>query len=381
MGHFWDSLSQLTKKIGRVINPLQLTTLPMTNYRHFNDKERDDLQYYLHIEKLKQNKIAEILWKDPSSISREINRNKTMIHKRFNGLKDKKDAEKWMYNSWRAQKKYLDRRKESKQLCPLKTLALFEYVPMMLKKWYSPDIIAWRASLDWIWDISHECIYQFIYSRMWIKMELAQYLPRKHKRRRKKSWRKEKRTLIPNRVWIELRPVEVENREEFGHWEGDSIVGVWTWAALNTNRERKSRKMFIEKIDRKTAENTKLATIKRFKPLPKWARKTKTDDNWCEFTRHAEVTAELWMNIYFADPYASWQRWTNENWNWLVRRFFPKRTSFDNITHEEIKVVEDWINNRPMKCLWYKTPNEVFEEELLKLNALPMKEEIALDDW
>ena len=340
----------------------------MTNYKHFTEKERDDLQYYLYVVKLNQKESAEMIWKSESAISRELSRNKTMHwNKNNNNPKEKKKSENWMYNSWRAHKKYMSRRIESKQKCPLKTLSLFEYIPKMLKQWLSPDIVAWRAGVEWIWSISYECIYQFIYSRMWIKMWLAQYLPRKHKRRRKKSGPKPKKRLIPNRVWIELRPKEVEEKEVFGHWEADSIVWVWTWAALNTNRERKSRKMFIEKIDRKTAENTKLATIKRFKLLPLGARKTNTADNWPEFTQHEIITEEINMKFYFADPYASWQRWTNENWNWLVRRFFPKKTDFDNISDEEIKVVEDWINNRPMKCLWYKTPNEVFEEELAKL--------------
>lgn len=345
----------------------------MKKYTHFTNKDRDEMYFLLLIGK-NNVEIGETIWKHPSSIWREIERNKTMIWIRNNNNpKAKCNAENYVYLPDKAQKKYLDRRKESKQLCPLKTIDLFKYVIKEIKKWLSPDLIAWRAKLEWIWEISHECIYQFIYSRMWMKMKLAKYLPRKHKRRRKKSWRKEKRTLIPNRIWIELRPKKVENRKEFGHWEGDSIIGVWTGSALNTNRERKSRKMFIEKINRKTAENTRLATVKRFKSLPEWARKTKTDDNWCEFTQHEKVTKEIGMKIYFADPYSSWQRWTNENWNWLVRRFFPKKTNFDNISNKEIKAVEDWINNRPMKCLWYKTPNEVFEEELKKLKTLPMR--------
>ena len=348
----------------------------MNNYTHFTDKERDDLQYYLYIKKLKQKEIALKLWKHPSSICRELKRNKTMHGIKYNNNhKEKERRSNYMYNAWRAHKKYLHRRKEKRKLLhPLKTIELFKYTFKQLREWLSPELISWRAGLEWIWSISHECIYQYIYSLPWRKMELYKYLPRAHVTRRKYSWRKTKRkSVIPNRKWIELRPAEVENREEFGHWEGDSIVWVWIWAALNTNRERKSRKIMIEKIDRKTAENTRIATIKRFTPLPPLARKTKTDDNWCEFVQHEMVTEKLGMKIYFADPYASWQRWTNENWNWLVRRFFPKKTNFNNITKQEIKAVEDWINNRPMKCLWYKTPNEVFTEELRKINSLPMR--------
>lgn len=341
----------------------------MKNYNHFTNKERDELQYYLYVIKLKQNKIAEKLWKSPSAVSREIKRNKVMYGiMNNNNSKKKKESENWIYNPWRAHEKYLHRRKEKRKLLhPLKTIELFKFVFKKLKGRLSPEIISWRAKFEWIWSISHECIYQYIYSLPWRKLELSKYLPRAHKIRRKKSWRKAKRTLIPNRIWIELRPTEAEDRKKFGHWEADSIIGTWIWSALNTNRERKSRKMFIEKIPRKTAENTRIAIIKRFEYLPIQARKTNTSDNWCEFTQHEKITEEIKLKFYFADPYSSWQRWTNENWNWLVRRFFPKKTNFDNISNKEIKAVEDWINNRPMKCLWYRTPNEVFEEELNKL--------------
>ena len=346
----------------------------MKQYKHFTKEDRDELFILLN-KWLNNIEIWSIIGKHPSSVWREVKRNKKMIWIRNNNNpKAKENADNFVYLPDKAHDKYLKRRKKkSKLLHPLKSIDLFKYVFKELKKWTSPELISWRAKLKWIWDISHECIYQYIYSLQWRKIELYRYLPRAHKIRRTKSWRKSKKTIIPNRISIDLRPAEVENREEFGHWEADSIVWVWIWSALNTNRERKSRKMFIEKIDRKTAENTKLATIKRFKSLPLSARKTNTADNWCEFTKHELITEKVIMKFYFADAYSSWQRWTNENWNWLVRRFFPKKTNFNNITKKQIKAVEDWINNRPMKCLWYKTPNEVFEEELIKLKSLPMR--------
>ena len=343
----------------------------MKYYNHFTEKDREEL-FVLRNQWITNKEIASILNKHPSSIWREIKRNKVMIWVRNNWhIKAKLNPENFHYIPDKANKKYLKRRKESKQLCPLKTIDLFKYIPDQIIGWLSPEIIAWRAKLEWIWTISHECIYQFIYSRMWMKMELAQHLPRSHKRRKKKTWRKWKRTLIPNRVWIELRPRSVEDRQEFWHWEWDSVLWVWKWAALNTNRERKSRKIFIEKIERKTAENTRIATINRFNFLPDKAKISNTFDNWSEFTQHEEISKKCDMKIYFADPYSSWQRWTNENWNWLIRRFFPKKTDFNKVTKKQLKEVEDWINNRPMKCLWFRTPNEVFDEEIRKITALP----------
>lgn len=275
----------------------------------------------------------------------------------------------------KAQKKYLLRRKESKQKCPLKTIALFEFVIRQLKEGVSPELIAGRAKLKDIGDISHECIYQFIYSKQGKDLKLYEYLVRAHKRRRKQKGRKHRKPHIPNRVGIELRPKGANSRKEFGHWETDSVLGKVKRSALNTNRERKSRYVLMTKIPRKTAENTRVAICNKFKHLPLKARLSNTADNGCEFTEHEKITEEIDMTFFFANPYHSWERGTNENGNGLIRRFFPKKTDFDLVTNEQIQAVENWINNRPMKCLDFKTPHEVFHEEL----ALCQKKKRALD--
>ncbi len=193
---------------------------------------------------------------------------------------------------------------------------------------------------------------------------MYQYLTRSHKKRRKWHGRKGKRTLIPNRVGIEKRSKSIEDRKKFGHWEGDSVIGIGKKSALNTNRERKTRLMMITRIKRKTAKHTRLASIRRFRKLPYNARKTNTYDNSLEFTEHEKITQELNMVIYFANPYHSWERGTNENGNGLIRRFLPKKTDFDQVSTTKIRYIENWINNYPMKCLRYKTPNKVFQDEL-----------------
>jgi len=341
----------------------------MRKYTHLKIKEREKIHYLFYVEKKTQKEIAKNLGRNASTISREIKRNKTMIGTIHNNDPTaKKERKNWQYLPEKAQKKYLLRRKESKQKISLKSIQLYEYVIKNLKEGLSPELISGRAKLEKIGKISYECIYQFIYSQEGRTLNLTKCLIRAHKKRHKRKNKKTKRYLIPNRKSIEDRPKAVENRKEFGHWESDSVVGVGKQSALNTNRERKTRYMMIEKIVRKTAQNTKDAMIKRFQNLPKEARKTNTADNGSEFTKHEEVTKKVEMEIYFANPYHSWERGTNENGNGLIRRFLPKKTDFDKISDEEIQQIENWINNRPMKCLGSKTPYEAFIYELSRLD-------------
>lgn len=338
----------------------------ITSYKHLTEEEREQIHYLYYEESKSKEDIAKELGRDPSTIYREFSRNKTMKGMiNNNNPEAKKDSKKWQYLPQKAQEKYLERRRESKQQFPFKTLELYEFVVEKIKLGWGPDLIAGRAKELGIGKTSHESIYKFVYYDPKAKEEeLWKYLPRSRKKRRKRNGRKAKRTLIPNRVGIEMRPKAVEDRKEFGHWEDDSVVGVGKGAALNTKRERKSRYMMITKIPRKTARHTRLATCKRFKNLPVGAKKTNTMDNGCEFTEHEKTTRITGMNHYCANPYHSWERGTNENGNGLIRRFFPKKTDFNKITKKEIKAVEDWINHRPLKCLGYKTPHEVFHEEL-----------------
>lgn len=336
----------------------------MGKYKHLSLKEREEI-YDLYQSGINKKRIGTILGRHSATIGREITRNKVMIGvKHNNDPNTKKLKQNYHYLPDRAQKKYMFRRKTSKQKCDLKSIVLYKYTLEKLKLGWTPRLISGRAKFKQIGQISHECIYQFIFSRRGWQLKLYEYLPRSGRYRRKKRGRKAKRILIPNRIGIEKRPVEVETRKEFGHWETDSVLGVGKGAALNTNRERKSRYMIVTKIGRKTAENTKSAIIKRFKKIPIEGRLTNTADNGPEFTQHEKVTKKIGMKFYFANPYSSWERGTNENGNGLIRRFFPKKTDFNKVSNAQIKAVEDWINHRPMVCLGFKTPHEVFHKEL-----------------
>jgi IS30 family transposase len=247
----------------------------------------------------------------------------------------------------------------------MKWYKIREKVVYYLKLRYSPQIISWTIKEEWYWHISHDTIYKFIYHDDYKHLKLREYLPMRRKRRKKHNWRSVKKTKIPNRIDISMRPEEINNRTLFWNWESDSIEWLrWCGACLHVSVERKTRKTKIKKIRRKTAENTNNAMKSIFQWLPKKAILTITPDNWTEFSWWEKVRDELWINFYFTHPYSSREKWTVERINWFIRRFFPKRTDFNTISDEEIQFVEDWINNRPMAILGFKSPNEAYNYEL-----------------
>jgi len=280
----------------------------------------------------------------------------------------------------------------------LKNKKVYSYVIEHLKEGWSPEQIAGRLRFvdhpdDSSWHICMETIYQFIYkkktdqTRAGIQQQsilnkklvgkentvitvtdkdrpLWEYLRRKQVRRRKRSGRKSQRVRIPDRVSIHDRPAVVAKREQFGHWEGDSIVGLAHTSGLHTEYERVSSMTRAEKVDRLTAQEAVRASKKIFAPLPEHARLSTTLDNGSENTNHMEVKETLGIQAYFADPYSSWQRGGNENCNLWIRYYFPKGTDFSTITDEELRDVEWELNNRPRKRLNFKKPQEVFAEYL-----------------
>ena len=166
---------------------------------------------------------------------------------------------------------------------------------------------------------------------------------------------------IPNRIDISERPIEADNRTEFGHFEADSIESCKqrgkTLSCLTVVVERVSRFVSIRKTASKTANATTKSIISALKPFTNNVISI-TYDNGCEFSLHEKINKELNIKSYFCKPYHSWEKGTVKNINGLIRRFFPKGTGFDTITEEQIAYVEDWINNRPMKILNYMTPKQ-----------------------
>lgn len=340
------------------------------HYNHFTEKEREFLYFYL-LEWKSQKEIALLIWKHPSSISREIKRNSSLIDFRLNSsFKYKSSKSNYHYLPNKAHIKYKSRKNNSLKRRPiLKWAFVRDKTIFYLKLWYSPQIISWVLKKDWIWTISHEAIYKFIYHDDYKHLKLREYLPMRRKRRKKHNWRSIKKTKIPNRIDISMRSEDINNRKLFGNWESDSIEWLrWSWACLHVDVERKTRYTKIKKLNRKTAKNTVIAMREIFWNMDRKATKSITPDNWAEFTYWEIIKNDLNIDFYFTHPYSSREKWTVERINWFIRRFFPKWTNFKDISEEQIQYVEDRINNRPMQVLWFRSPKEMFHSELNTYN-------------
>ena len=321
-------------------------------YKHLSIWEREKIQELLW-QKKSIRSIAEVLGRSPSSINREIKKN-IPLH--------------YQYTPRLANELALRKRKSRGRKLRLKSLFIRRYVVLHLKQGYSPEQIAGRLSLEYPKEkISHEAIYQYIYYRIqsnYIKkgdIDLRIYLKRRHRRREKKGMRKGQRIFKPKGFSIEERPKEVEKRKTLGHWEGDSVVSRKSKVGLNTLVERKTGLVLISKIPNGTSEVTASTVVNRLKDLP---CKTLTTDNGTENFAYEKIQNELNIYCYFAHPYCSGERGTNENTNGLIRYYLPKGTDFATISDETIKAIENILNNRPRKRLGWKTPLEVFNESV-----------------
>ena len=208
--------------------------------------------------------------------------------------------------------------------------------------------------------VNHESSYQFLYDPAQQDEKLWKYLPRRHRKRRRWLGRRSRPVKIPHRVSIRHRPAEIGNREEFGHWEGDTIVGNGHKSGIHTEVERISRLVFAYKVPKIRGKATSAVQLFLFSRLPQLARQSTTLDNGSEHYLHTRLQEELGMQTYFADPYCSWQRGTNESTNGLIRRYFPKGTDFQLVSQGAVNAVVARLNSRPRKVLGYQTPSEVF---------------------
>ena len=304
--------------------------------------------------------IAKQLDRNVSSISREV---KKWVIKPT----DKYSAEQSYYC---AKEEYLNKRNLDKINTHFK-LKVFVYKGLLND--FSPEQIAGSIKdiypNDPVMSISHEAIYQHIYRHRQSRLgrKLISLLPYNHSRRRKHRKYGTKRVRIPDAISIEQRPIHVEKRKEVGHWEGDTIVGLGHKSAIATVVERKTRYTLILYLKDRKSETVTQEMAKHLNNLNPEFRKSMTYDNGMEMTNHKWLTLQTGMDIYFAHPYSPWERGTNENTNGLIRRYFPKKTDFNNITEQQLKTVQEKLNNRPRKELKYKTPAYMLELEINKI--------------
>lgn len=232
---------------------------------------------------------------------------------------------------------------------------LYRTVCRMLSKSMTPEAIANRLVLETDEKhISHESIYRWIYEDWQSGGVLHKYLVRAYKPYRKRYGAYDRRGRIAGRRMIDERPCVVEERSRLGDWEGDTVHGHG--GHVVTVVDRASRYFDARKVRRRTRAEV---TEKMIDILKGHQSHTLTLDNGVEFHGHQEIAEKAEVDVFFAEPYSSWQRGSNENANGVLRRFLPKGSNFARLTPQRLRRVVEWMNNRPLKCLGWRTPFEV----------------------
>lgn len=342
-------------------------------YRHLVLDDRVDIEKMVG-QGLSLTQIARVLGVHKSTISRELRRNLWRPSTTSGAYRPEKlrwtrrhELTDVQYRATRAQAR-ADRRSVN---CHRPRVfvddQMVTYVIDRLRDGWTPQMIAGRIKSGLAHglvarSVCPETIYQWIYAPAQRHRGLAQYLTRGHKRRRHRSGRRVHSSHIPFRVSIHHRPPEVDDRSQFGHWEGDTVLGVKSVGdGIHTEVERKSRRLIAVKLHRVTSEAVAAAQHAIFAGLPAHAARSVTLDNGAEHHLHHRLD-QLAMPVYFADPYCSWQRGTNEHFNGRLRRYLPKGTDFTSLTQTDLDDIVESINNQPLKCLNWATPNEAFNQ-------------------
>ena len=287
-----------------------------------------------------QTDIAFVLGRDKSTISREINRNR--------GLRG--------YRPKQAQELAWSRRQTAHH-ARISAEHWGRVEELLGQDWSPEQVSEWLVREEGI-AVSHEWIYQYVYTDKHHGGDLHKHL-RCQKPRRKRYGSHDRRGQIKGRVCIDERPAVVERRSRIGDWEADTVIGKPGGAVLVTLAERKTRQSILVLSPDKSAISVKKAIIGALRPLAAHVH-TITYDNGKEFAHHTDIASALDAQGYFAHPYHSWERGLNENMNGLIRQYLPKGKSFDSLTQDDIQRIMDKLNNRPRKCLGYRTPNQVF---------------------
>lgn len=318
-----------------------------TKYCHISTEERDLFSIYLGQGK-SDIEIAILTNRHRTTIWREKTRNKPKINE-------------VRYLSHRADAKAKERWKTSHKRLRLADKRLRAHVETKIRKGYSPEQTAARIVLKKPELVTnYESIYQYIYNDA---RHLIPFLRKQHRKRRNRGSGKNKRSIkVPNRVMIDKRPRSVETKRTFGHWEGDTMISRQSKAALMIIYERKAMMIRLQKMEAKTAEQMRKKVIKSLCRMPGKFVKTITLDNGTENAEHEHIAKVLDADIYFCNPYHSWEKGGIENSIGLIREYLPKKTDIAKLSNKRIKQIERKLNNRPRKRLGYRTPLEVYKE-------------------
>jgi transposase, IS30 family len=310
-------------------------------YTHLTQEERYQIQA-LHISGRTKGEIARQLGRHCSTIGREITR----------------AGAAQGYQAAQAQV-LADQRQRLCRNARTTAPEQWQQVRIYLRLWLSPEQIRGRLLLQGAKSVSHESIYRYIYRDKANGGDLLSYLRCQKQRRKRYGSGQERRGALKNRVGIEHRPAIVESRQRIGDWEGDTVIGKGQQGVLVTLVERKSRFTLARALPCREASVVQQAIIELLRPHKEQCV-TLTFDNGKEFAEHEFIGQCLDASVYFARPYHSWERGTNENTNGLLRQFFPKCMGLLNVSDVEVNDALYRLNHRPRKCLGYRTPHEVF---------------------
>jgi IS30 family transposase len=292
--------------------------------------------------------IAQTLDRSTSTISRELIRNSDT-----NGVYTASAAHK------RAQSRAASASCRDSRVDPSR----WAYVEKHLtEEQWSPEQISGRMKREGLEAISHEGIYQYLLRDKEGGGSLHIHLRHKLRSYRRRGSPRERRGRIPNQRMIDTRPAVVEERTRFGDYEMDTVIGLPSGQTLVTMVERRSRHTLVLKAADKSCLAVSTAIITAMLPY-RGNIHTLTYDNGKEFAKHALIDEILGSTGYFAHPYHSWERGLNENTNGLIRQYFPKQTDFATLSEEQVMAVQNKLNNRPRKCLGWRTPNEVISDQ------------------
>jgi len=314
----------------------------MHKYNQITLGQRQQLEV-LHRLKTSKPVIAELLGVHRSTVYRELKRN---------------SGNYGSYSSSYAQTFANDRKERLRRPRKLDSLMEKQIREGLTKRWSPEQIHGYYTSLGEPM-LSHEQIYKYIYKDKQNGGQLYKYLRIASKPYRPRYGTKTKRSKIPNRIGIDQRPAIVDQRKRIGDWEADTIVGKGQKGAILTLIERKSLFVQMSLMERRLAEIVRSKMVNLLGPYKKLV-KTITADNGSEFTEHQKIAKKLQADFYFTHPYSAWEKGTNENVNGLIRQYIPKNTWFNTLTLQQIKHIEDELNNRPRKTLGWKTPIQVF---------------------
>ena len=315
-------------------------------YRQLTQEQRYQIGAYIRIG-MKRSEIARRVGVHRSTVWREIRRNSTS-HR---------------YNPSRAVRLARERH-EGKRKRGVDS-ETWRRVEVQLSLGWSPEQISERLKVEGLCSVSHETIYRRIYQNKQEGGDLYIFLRRRHKYR-KRSLKYCSRKGWDTRRPISERPAIVDTRERLGDWEADTIIGREHKGGILSLVERRSRYCRLQKIPTRSAHTVAEAVCTSLLPVRDKVL-TITSDNGIEFMRHQTIAEALDADFFFADPYSSWQRGTNENTNGLVRQYFPKKTDFTTLSDADVQLVNDRLNNRPRKVLAFRTPNEVFNNHFVAL--------------